>query len=701
MSEKADNLIAALREGIRYIKRGGREQRLAFVVVACFTLAGLVLADKWLPFLDPLKKLIREDYLNLIASILAGTGVIALLFLIRMIYRQAFPPDTKKEEEDKPTPSVIKGPSSFGPQDGKFFQGLGRKDELDKLLDYVKDPQIPLVVVMGESGAGKTSLLRSGLDYRCKQEDMAVAYWEALPSKPVAGLIETVNRSWNHKPDEQNGSLETLEELIDAATERDAVIILDQFEQLNPDDDEAKHIFGALVDICARPAPHRTTWIVAFRRDYDPEWRDFEIESREKEQPLKVAMPASLKLFGDAQARAVMVTIAREARFTLDESLLNDLIDSLRNNGKISPVDIGISMLALNNLAKSKKEKHLTVADYKIAGGSIGVLTSYLSEQLERLGEKDQKELSKILLRMVDLKQNKRIAEGKTLAELTRDTSMPARLVEAELDRLSSPSVRLLDSFTSAQGEKSYRLPHERIISSLKQLSGDVLAEVEHARIALEQSFDIWDAKRKSKYLLSGGELGKILKHKEQMDWGERGNEKQAFVQTSRARRTRTRLTATAILLILSLLSYTGFRRYEVYQLKRDLTAWGLPADLYEYQHQLRSLSVHHGQLTNTAWIKADLEEHIIRSRGLRNIDSLPSSITSLDLSYTEITSIAGIEKLSNLSSLDLRGTAIRSLVGLEKCEKLEALEIYELNLTTLNGLPKSVRKLGLGTKRV
>jgi predicted ribonuclease YlaK len=57
----------------------------------------------------------------------------------------------------------------FTHEDAELFRGLAREVELKKLLAYVLDEQIPLAVVMGESGVGKTSLLRAGLSQALEQ----------------------------------------------------------------------------------------------------------------------------------------------------------------------------------------------------------------------------------------------------------------------------------------------------------------------------------------------------------------------------------------------------------------------------------------------------------------------------------------------------------------------------------------------------
>ena len=62
------------------------------------------------------------------------------------------------------SPSAIKAPSAFTEADGELFRKLGREDDLRKLLSYVEDDQVRLVVLMGASGAGKFSGDFKGFD---------------------------------------------------------------------------------------------------------------------------------------------------------------------------------------------------------------------------------------------------------------------------------------------------------------------------------------------------------------------------------------------------------------------------------------------------------------------------------------------------------------------------------------------------------
>ena len=199
-----------------------------------------------------------------------AAAFISLVALIFLISRFAHP----GERVDRIGPSAIKGPMSFGPstEDGELFQQLGRTSELSQLLGWVLDDRIPLVAVMGTSGAGKTSLLHSGLEYllRSRNPPIDCAYWEALPSDPVTGLLHALREGLPEKP------FTNLSEFaLSPGPHR--VVILDQIEQLDPSDPLHIPIFDLLRGEAARPIPHRTTWVVVFRRRFSATWREFEL----------------------------------------------------------------------------------------------------------------------------------------------------------------------------------------------------------------------------------------------------------------------------------------------------------------------------------------------------------------------------------------------------------------------------------------
>jgi ABC-type dipeptide/oligopeptide/nickel transport system ATPase subunit len=92
----------------------------------------------------------------------------------------------------------------------------------------VLDDAVGLVIVVGESGAGKTSLLRAGLSNVLEQAKIGYVYWEAVPTDPENSLFHAIHNAANVTKQDRSESLTSLFEQ-DGRTQR-LVIALDQFE---------------------------------------------------------------------------------------------------------------------------------------------------------------------------------------------------------------------------------------------------------------------------------------------------------------------------------------------------------------------------------------------------------------------------------------------------------------------------------------
>jgi len=402
---QANALVLKTRQIIQALKRGPTEVALFAFAVACFSAATVGLG------FEPVKNLLQHR-VEVARYLLLGIGAILFVWAVIRIWRQAIPPELPPAEA---RPAAIKGPMPFTGEDGALFRKLGREDELSKLLGFVLDDQISITAIMGESGAGKTSLLRAGLSHILAQKSLRYIYWEALPTEPVNRLLHAIIATWDVGKD--GAAPQTIDEAIKvlSSSSTPTVIVLDQFEQLRPENSAHEKIFQVLKDAAtiAMP-PYRLTWIVAFRREYDPIWRDFELTIPHFHPPM-----LSLRMFSEDQAAEVMATLAAAAGFTLDNALIADVMRAAKNaDGRISAVDVGIGMLVLSGLAIGKNKSHLGMEDYRFAGGAQGVLTAYISDRLERFGSVERGGVLKALLALADLETNQRIAEGKTVDQL-------------------------------------------------------------------------------------------------------------------------------------------------------------------------------------------------------------------------------------------------------------------------------------------
>lgn len=235
--EEAKKLTLKLRQTVRFLRQGPKELVATFIALLLFA-APKILPKLTLLVPEELKPLI--DRAPLLLYITAG---IIFSWVVYRFWKLAVPAALPEEET---RPAAIKGPMALGPQDGELFRRLGREDELAQLHSWVLDDQIPLIVLMGESGAGKTSLLRAGLSNLIKEMGIHFVYWEAIPTRPAERLLYAIQQSWseemNFKPPEK------LEDLLsaDRSASGSMVIMLDQFEQLRPDDAAHQQLFDML-----------------------------------------------------------------------------------------------------------------------------------------------------------------------------------------------------------------------------------------------------------------------------------------------------------------------------------------------------------------------------------------------------------------------------------------------------------------------
>jgi AAA ATPase domain len=364
-------------------RRGQREVTLATAALGLFAAGTYLLTGPNLGLVPP-------SVFSYVATGCYGLGAVLLVWLGYRLWRQAVPPPLEAR------PSAVKGPMAFGPEDGLLFQRLGREHELAQLLGLTLNDQIPLIVVMGESGVGKTSLLRAGLPYVLTSQHVQSIYWEAVPTDAPARLLHAIQEQWQSSPVPQDW--DELLRLSRQGTPR-RVIVLDQFEQLHPDEKALQPIFDLLRRVTtAQMPPHYTTWIVAFRREYDPVWRDFELTTGDFHPPM-----LSMRLFGEEPAKDVLATLAEAAHLTLDHALVTDLVQAAARDGRVAAVDLGIGLLVLGELAAGKGTSHLSLDDYRFAGGSAGLLTGYLRDRLDRFHEAERQAVLKALLALTDL----------------------------------------------------------------------------------------------------------------------------------------------------------------------------------------------------------------------------------------------------------------------------------------------------------
>jgi hypothetical protein len=674
----SQQLEGRVRTAIQIWKRRRRDQAAFFVAALCFS-GGFALTkefgldfktDKWLAGLQ---------------IALYAIGAIALVYGVVRVWRLVNPPELPPAKD---RPSAIKGPMAFTEADGDLFRKLGREKELQKLLGLVLDDQVLMVVVRGASGAGKTSLLRAGLKHILR-DGAVFHYWEAVPAEPDKGLLRAVHEKWP----EGAAKPATLAELVnssDALGRQAHVIVLDQFEQLRG----SRKIFQLLRRIIRESKPpHRITWVIAFRREFSADWMDF--ISPEQENGVRPPQDVPLRLFTAEQAREIIGQLIDESdlKDSIEQSVINNLVEAATVDGEVSPVDIGIGLLVLTELHERQSGQTITNRDYQFAGGAEGLLTQYISRCLEPYPKENQEAILKAMLALRDPEENRqRLAIGLTIDELAVEAGTDARVLKLQLNRLADRDIRLLEADTPTDGSAvRYRLPHERLIPALYRLTGKLLAEVDQAKLKFQNAFQAWQNNNKrSRYLLKGKELRLVQRYQTQIPWGRDEQEKKSFLFQSKRRRQIVQAAMVVAVLVLIGIGWFSILQYQRFENRRYLTESGYPAELYNFQYQLKKLELTEPlNLEYFTWLSSDsIEELSLKAGSSSNSIAGLTSLSrcrslkklTLDLSDAQVRDLRPLAQLKGLTQLSL-DLSRSELSDLRPLAQLKGLTQLNLNL--------------------
>lgn len=375
---------------------------------------------------------------------------------------------------------------AFGPEDAILFHG--REREVTKLLEILRDDQRKLVAVVGNSGSGKSSLVKAGLipallRGRFELSGHDQRRWRMIIVRPEREPFESLlvaccdeRRTGGRGPEVFEFQLRPalagprpVADLLTASTETHdhILLVVDQLEELiqQADPEVARSFVKALMEAIDHCPGRNLKVVLTLRADYFPNILDLgfgQLADTAARGLMALQLPDR-----DALREAIVRPLdLTKVRF--DPGLVDRLLEAV-GTGEGS---LALLQFALARLWAERGETKIDAEAYERIGGLSGALDQHAEATYQRIDVSQQPLVRRLMVKLtVPDERGRHTRRVVTRSELlgsegehgptarTLDLLVLARLVVARGD------------ITTPNGVRACEVPHEELLRSWKRLA--------------------------------------------------------------------------------------------------------------------------------------------------------------------------------------------------------------------------------------
>ena len=414
---------------------------------------------------------------NLLAFVLALTIIGGAFLAWRQSERRRAAATSReqraREWAQRPLQAAFRGLYSYTRHDE--LPGLRRRQLAKLIATQVAHPTFRYGVVCGEVGAGKSSLVDSGIGSQLEAGGFSITLVRGLQGFSGERTLEAV--------------LEALRgQLHDATCE--PVLILDQFEEIliNWRSDEARRQLGEFLSQPLVDRHVQSPLLCAFRlSDHAPR------SSPHLTDPTSSKTLFPVKNLDEQEAAEVILECAGRDGVGIERMFANTIAADLSHQGQVRPPELQLVCVALEGSTPEKS--------YRLRGGAEGILSAYvgdavtssLAPDLARLALRGLCNFAVIPPAKTQSKSVMQIAE--TAGEAARDADGAKRL-EIVLGQLAEAG--LLAVFVQ-NDQRTYALVHDYLVQPIAFATSDTTTKSERATQLLRLHLTEYAADTKSR----------------------------------------------------------------------------------------------------------------------------------------------------------------------------------------------------------
>jgi hypothetical protein len=331
-----------------------------------------------------------------------------------------------------------------------------RQRETSTLVNLVTSNR--LVIVTGPSGAGKTSLLKAGLIAHINRFHPYKGLYVRFMEDPVGELLAALERELSITTERPRGhDVRDWHEMWQAIDQDDSlpVIIFDQGEELFTrfENTMRDDLFSSILEAVVHPRS-RSRFVIGIREDYLAHLADFA-----SQLPSILQTSFYVGALTKEQAHEAIRKPFENFGIGLERGLEIQIADEIGVERVASPQ----IQIVCDRLFSTRKSDFIGLDDYRLLGGTEGILSDFLNDQLQLLGE-NREGVVEILKSLVTSEGTKDVL---SLDELCERSGIPKALSEILVDYLSTKS-RLLRPVSGRSGIR-YELSHEYLTHEIWQ----------------------------------------------------------------------------------------------------------------------------------------------------------------------------------------------------------------------------------------